>query len=299
MERVTNDQMQRALITNIHTAQRRLMETTDQLSSGYRISKPSDDAIGAPQVLDLLTHQTQLDQYDKNLDAARAWSISSESALSQSQDIVQRVRTLTLQAANDSASASSRASTAAEINNLIDSIKSLANSKLGDQYLFSGTKTDIAPYQAPPSDTYWGDNGSVLRVVGAGQQIEVNVTADQVWGNSASGLIQAMRTIAANLTTNSSASITQLRSTDLQNLDSSISNLTAMQAQLGATQNRLDVQTQHLGDLALANQELLSITRDTDIAVASAEYSQRAAALNAALKTGQQIVQPSLMDFIR
>lgn len=298
MERVTTDQLHRTLVNNIHSAQRRVMDTQEQLSSGYRVNKPSDDPVRSTRVMSLLSQQAQIEQYKENMEQARSWTRASEDAITHTVDIIQRARTLLLQGANDSQSPSARSAMASEVSNLVDSIKLLANSKMGEEYLFSGTKSTTAPYTVSGPDAYAGDTGSIIRPVGPGETVTVGVSGISIFGDSSSGLIQTLRSIAANLTANTTASITSMRTTDLQNLDSALANLGSIRATIGEVESRLETQVMRLEDLSITNQELLSMARDTDVALASAEYAQRAAALQAALRTGQQVVMPSLVDFM-
>lgn len=298
MERVTTDQLHRTLVNNIHSAQKRVMDTQEQLSSGYRVNRPSDDPVRSTRIMELLSQQSQIEQYKANMEQAVAWSRASEDAVTHAVDLVQRARTLVLQGSNDSQSAEARLSMASEITNMVDSLKLVANSKLGDEYLFSGTATTTAPYTIGGPDTYAGNAGSVTRIVGPGETVAVGITGSSAFGTGASGLIATLRSIASNLTANTTASIANLRSGDLQNLDVALQNLGSIRATAGEVQSRLETQVVRLEDLSISNQELLSMARDTDIAVASSEYAQRAAALQAALKTGQQIVMPSLVDFM-
>jgi flagellar hook-associated protein 3 FlgL len=299
MERVTTDQMHRTMVSNIQAAQRRVMGTQEQLSSGYSVNRPSDDPVKAARIMDLMAQSSQLEQYQQNIQQAASWSRASEDAISQGAEIVQRVRILLLQGANDSTSATSRASIAGEVTSLVDSIKLLGNSKLGDEFIFAGTKTTTSPFSVAGPDTYQGDGGSIMRAIGPGETASVATTGLAAFGDGSSGLISVLRSIASNLTTNTAVSIASLRGANLQALDASLETLSSIRSTAGELQYKLDMQESRLGDLSVANMELLSLTRDTDLAEASAQFSQQAAALTAALKTGQQIVTPSLVDFMR
>lgn len=302
MERVTSDQMHRNLINNIHSAQRRLMQTQEEMSSGYTISKPSDDPVRSTQVMELMRQAKNIEQYQENLSYAQGWNQATEAAYNQGLEIAQRARTLLLQAANDSMSSQSRADIASEINNLVDSVKLLGNSKFGDEYIFAGTETEQAPYSLGAVDTYVGGSNQVGRLIGPSQTVTVGYPGSATWGykvgTSNAGLIGALRNIADDLTTGTPASIASMRTAGLQRLDSEIENLSKYRSTAGELDHRIELQISRFSDLQLAGSELLSVARDTDLAKASAEFAQRTAALTAALKTGQQVVMPSLIDFM-
>jgi len=299
MLRVTSNQMHRTLIDNIQNAQKKVMDSNEQISSGYRLNRPSDDPVAAAQAMNLMSLQHQYEQYESNVQQARMWSVSTENGVSQSIELVQRAKTLVMQAISDTSNTVNKKSVADEINAIADSIRMLGNTKVNNDYIFSGSMTDTPAYPTAGIDTYGGNQISIQREISPGIKTNINLNAQSVFGDDTSGLLKTLRDTAADLITNTSASMTSLRTTRMQDLDSSLDTLTSAQSQVGAVQSRLDFYETRLRELQTSNSELLSITRDVDLAQASAEYAQRQTALTAALKTGQSIVQPSLIDFIR
>src|SRR4029079_5796909 len=86
------------------------------------------------------------------------------------------------------------------------------NSAFHWRYIFSGTATDTAPYSAATGDAYQGDASPVVRQIGPGVSVQVNVTGDDVLA----GLLPTLRTLSAHLAANDTAS---LSTTDLQAID--------------------------------------------------------------------------------
>ena len=299
MIRVTSDQMHRALIGRIQEAQTRVMETTDQISSGYRINRPSDDPVATAQVMDLLSSQRHLQQYNQSITQARAWSVASEGALNQGLEIYQRSRDLVLQATSESTNAQGRQSIVTELNAIIDSVKMLGNSKVGNDFIFSGAKASTPAYLMTASDAYQGDTTLIKREISPGNQVAINLTADTIFGNDTSGFLKTLRDLVTNISTGTQATLQTARTTGLQGLDAASTAMSNARSQLGEMQNRLDFHETRISDMSGSNDELLSMLRDTDLAKASAAYAQRQASLMAALKTGQQVVQPSLIDFLK
>ena len=84
--------------------------------------------------------------------------------------------------------------------------------------------------------------------------------------------------------------------TDLQ---TQLDSLLEVRARNGAQTNRLDAATTRLDQITGALTEQLSNTEDADIAKTLIEFNSQSAAYQAALKAGANIVQSSLMDFLR
>ena len=75
--------------------------------------------------------------------------------------------------------------------------------------------------------------------------------------------------------------------------------MSTLQANVGATENRLQLASSRIGDLQSSTTKLLSLTQDVDFAKAATEYSTEQASYTAALRASANIVQSSLLDFLR
>ena len=290
--RVTTGMSQRHVLSDLRRVQERLASAQSQVSGGKRIEKPSDDPLGAERAMRLNAQLDSTTAYRSSVDESRSWLDATDTALSSVGDIVQRVRELTLQAANGSTTPAGRQSIKLEIDQLTEQAKSTLNSAYDGRHLFSGTATDTAPYSAATGDAYQGDSGAVVRQIGPGVSVQVNMTGDDVL----SGLLPTLRTISAHLAANDIAS---LGTTDLKALDAGADNLTAKQSQVGAITNRVDAAGQRLDDFYDVTNAFLSKTQDADLPQALTDLSAQQNALQAALRGGASLIQQSLMDFLR
>jgi flagellar hook-associated protein 3 FlgL len=290
--RVTTGMSQRHVLSDLRRVQERLASAQSQVSGGKRIEKPSDDPLGAERAMRLNAQLDSTTAYRSSVDESRSWLDATDTALSSVGDIVQRVRELTLQAANGSTTPAGRQSIKLEVDQLTEQAKSTLNSAYDGRHLFSGTTTDTAPYSAATGDAYQGDSGAVVRQIGPGVSVQVNMTGDDVL----SGLLPTLRTISAHLAANDIAS---LGTTDLKALDAGADNLTAKQSQVGAITNRVDAAGQRLDDFYDVTNAFLSKTQDADLPQALTDLSAQQNALQAALRGGASLIQQSLMDFLR
>jgi flagellar hook-associated protein 3 FlgL len=276
----------------------------DKLSSGRRITKPSDDPYGTSRALGLAGDLVGLQQYQRNVDDGSSWLSTSDTALSKVSDVLQRARELLVQAGNDSTGAQSRTAIAAEIDQLTESVKQEADIRYAGQYVFSGTATATAPYVQGGSDAYQGDAGSVTRTIGPGVQVQVNGDVHSLLGDGQAAndgkLLDTLRDIADDLRNPSlAAGGANLRGTDLQRLDASMDTLNGLRADVGARLNRLALAGDRLQTLEGDTTQQLSDVQDADIAKTITDYSTQQAAYEAALRAGAHIVQSSLLDFLR
>jgi flagellar hook-associated protein 3 FlgL len=290
--RVTADMSQRHVLADLRRVQERLATAQSQVAGGKRIEKPSDDPLGAERAMRLNDQLESTGAYRTAVDESRSWLDATDSALSSLSEVVQHVRELTLQAANGSTSDAGRQSIKAQIDQLTEEAKHTLNSAYDGRYIFSGTATDTAPYSAATGDAYQGDASPVVRQIGPGVSVQVNVTGDDVLA----GLLPTLRTLSAHLAANDTAS---LGTTDLQAIDAGFDNLTAKRGLVGAITNRVDAAGVRLDDTTDITTAFLADTQDADLPQALTDLSAQQAALQAALRGGAALIQQSLMDFLR
>jgi len=157
--RVTNKIMAEAVTGNLFKNIEQFYETQSTISSGKIINKPSDDPLGVGRVLDYRKTLGAIDQYNKNIAHGESWLNVTDSALNTVGDLLIRAKELTLSQADASGNADSRGVAAEEVKNLYDNLLQLANTKLGESYIFAGHKTDTTPFSRDNdyNVTYNGD----------------------------------------------------------------------------------------------------------------------------------------------
>jgi len=307
--RVTQNMTTSALLANLNDLTARMGKTQTSISSGKQITKPSDDPLGTQRDLGLRGALEGAQQQQRNVDQANGWLQSTDSALGDIGDVINRVRELTVQGASDSLGDQQRSAIALEIDQLIDSVKDSANATFQGTYVFSGTKTTTAPYTnlplSPgpppvPNDAYQGDNGTIARTIGPGISVQVNTDVSALLSSGpGGGLIATMRKIASDLRSGSATGYDALRNGDLKNLTDNQDALNQSRATVGATMSRLDSAKSRLQDIENTTTKLLSETEDTDLAKAILDLTNQQNVYQAALRSGASIIQPSLLDFLR
>lgn len=303
MTRITNMMVSSSVLADLNEASARMSKTQQQMSSGKQITRPSDDPYGTSRALTLSSDISGVQQYQRNVGEATAWQNITDAALSKINDAVQRARELTLQASTDSAGQAARDAAAAEIDQLTETIKGEANASYGGSYVFAGTATNTKPYAVGGADAYAGDTGTVAREIGPGVSVQVNVLGSTLLGSgqgAADGkLLDVMRTLAQHLRGGTTADANALRTTDLQGIDANLATLTQSRATVGATTNRLESADSRLQQVEESTTKLLSDTEDADMAKTLIDFSMQQNVYQSALHAGANIIQQSLLDFLR
>lgn len=163
--RITTNQLYDQNIRAIMENQSGLADTQQQLSTGKKINKPSDDPVGAAKVLRMTEELASLKQFQRNNDLVTGSLQQQETILRNITDSVNRARVLTLQAGDGLLSDADRKAIAAEIGQIKDEVFDLMNSQNAEgDYYFSGFQSETQPFVLNSGGsgnayTYQGDSG--------------------------------------------------------------------------------------------------------------------------------------------
>lgn len=144
--RVTEGMKFHTMVSNLFNTQGQYMSLMEKVASQKRVNRASDDPIAATKIIEIRQGLAANEQYRKNMDNAEAWLAVTESKLSGAYDLLVKAQELALGQATATANATTRKIAAQSVQSLIDEMASLANAKLGDRYLFSGSKNGAEPF---------------------------------------------------------------------------------------------------------------------------------------------------------
>ena len=291
--RVTSQMIMDSSLHNIELNQDRIEQLQGQITSGSRITKPSDDPIGAARALNLEDSIAQSQQYQRNIDHAKSWLNTTDAALDAVTQATQRVHELAVQAANGTLSSTERGAIQSEVTQLQQHVLDLSHSKYGAYYLFSGTASSAPGYTtaAPSPAGYQGNSAQVMREIAPGTSMGVNADAVATFDP----LFTAMQTLQAGLSAGNTATI----QTSISQLDTALDAVTVSRAQMGAKVNRLDFLETRQSSVEVNLTGLLSQTKDVDMAQAITNFSMAQNVYQASLRASAQALQPSLLDYLK
>lgn len=297
--RITNRLLVDKVLANIQRNTEQLSKYQDQVATGRRIDRPSDDPSGTVTSLVLHSADDQNAQEQTNLDLANTWLNSTDTALQDVNSILQRARELAVQGANETLSQQETNALGNELDQLIDHAMQLANTRSGDRYIFGGFSTLSKPFQFNQQNLplkervdYLGDNGEILRAVAPGVKIAVNVSGDRVFPQ----LFEALIALRDDLRTHDQGSISNTRLDELDNVYNSVLDVLG---EVGAKGSRLELTKRQLSATRLDSADLISKTEDVDMSDAIIHLSAQQASLQASLAAGARVIQPQLLDFLR
>ncbi|MET0504888.1 MAG: flagellar hook-associated protein FlgL [Luteibacter sp.] len=163
--------------------QYQLSQTQLALGNGKAIQSPSDNPAAAARAVDVSSASAQNDQYTRNIQSATTKLSTEEQALSSAGDILDRIRSITLEGVNGTQTDESRQSIATELRQTLKQLVALGNTKDGQgEYVFAGSRTTTQPFTIDGlSVSYGGDQSQRMVSAAAGLQVATGDSGDDVF----------------------------------------------------------------------------------------------------------------------
>ena len=182
-ERVSDLLLQRRLVSQYQHDQRELARLQDQLSTGYRISVPSEDAAAAQRAIALQRLIEQRQQSQTNLRVSQSYVAATENALSGIAELLSDVNAKSLEAVGSTTTDEQRDALALEIRAALQRLVDAGNSKFRGRYLFAGSKTTVQPFAYENGYVvYQGNEADLQSFVDVGFLADTNLTGAEVFG---------------------------------------------------------------------------------------------------------------------
>lgn len=193
--RISNFGIKNDFVNQLHKNAASLNKVERQLGTGQRYERTSDNPIAGINSVYYKTKLSQLSQYKKNVEDAKGYVKTSHDYALHSVNVLQKIRELTVQAANGIYSKEERGNMAMEVEELLKEIVNTANSKYKDEYLFSGSKVSTKPFLSfmtskpgfskPFTEqvTYVGDERETVREIDQKERVSIGLSGNTLfWG---------------------------------------------------------------------------------------------------------------------
>src|SRR2546422_8907651 len=161
--RIATNLLFNTTLAHIQHQNARLLQTSEEASSGLRLQRPSDDPAGTRRVLDLRNTLSSLDQFKSQRVVVNSLLGGTDAALQDTETLLLSAKGLALRAASDTIGAEQRSEIAHEVGGLFAQAISLGNSAVNGRYLFAGQAN-----AQPPFSTHATLDSTVRRVTPSG-----------------------------------------------------------------------------------------------------------------------------------
>lgn len=292
ISRVTAQTTMRAAQQNLQHSASELARLQERSTSLNKISRPSDDPIGTADSMRIRAEQKQNDQYSRNINDGTGWLTTVDSALATTTDLVQKIRDLTVQGANDgSMSIEAKEAIAVELEGLRAELMNTANIKYLGRTVFAGTSDAGVAFN--PDLSYAGTGNGVERRIDANTTVQVDVDGRDVFGVGATSLFATVDTIVADLRGGTNVG------THLDALDTHLDAILGQHGAVGARHAQIlraeEMNMERSGSLEAQRSGI----EDLDLGEMVLELKLQEVNYQSALAVTSRVLQPTLMDFLR
>lgn len=245
--------------------------TYKRLSSGYRINSAKDDAAGL-QISDRLTSQINgLKQGNRNANDGIALAQTAEGALDEVHTMLQRIRTLSVQAANGTNTTADRNSIQGEVSQLCSEINRIAcKTTFGKQEILSGAGKGLVDAKGKISFQV-GANANDTTSVSLSSGFTIEQMSKAHGGTDKGKLLDDADGRGKTFDVSTASKAQDV----LADIDSYIGYVDKKRGEFGAVQNRLESTISNQSNIAENESDARSRIRDTDYAEEAANLSQQ------------------------
>ena len=296
--RVTQSMLSGNMLRNLSNSYTKMGELQNQITTGKKVNRPSDDPVVAMKGIALRSSLEKVEQFQRNLGEVHNLLDSSDDALDKVGSAMQRVNELMVQASNDTSTTEDRKKIESEIAQIRSHIQNIANTKVGDKYIFSGTNTttplfDGTGYPAGPTAVTDPLKKNIEIEIFDGVKMKVNTNGIDVFRDIDKMLGDISSKMQAGTAFGSEYSAYLTDISDQMNV------VLTTRADIGARQNRAELMDNRLDSQSVIATKQMSENEDIDYEKSITEMITQESVHRAALSVGAKIIQPSLADFLR
>jgi len=296
-------------VSQLQQRQAALSRAQEQLTSGKRVERPSDDPAAAARAERALAAITRSDASQRALDASRNAMMLTESALGDVGEMLQKARELVISAGNGSLIDSDRRTIAEAIRGLRNDLLAVSNRSDGaGRYLFGGQGSDGPPLvDGATGVVFNGTPGEQRAATGEATPLSVDGNAaflsapDPANPSQTLSVFDALDRLVTGLLLpdQSSTQVASIVSLGIGEIDATAGNLSQWRSRAGESLNRIDGIETRLGQTKLDAQRDRSNAEDLDLIEAISSFQNQQTGYDAALKMFSTVQRMSLFDYLK
>lgn len=295
--------MSQSFLSNLNNNMTSVYKYQEQLSSMKQVSRPSDDPLKVSKIIDFKNEIKQNQTYKTTISDAIDFTNVQDAALDNATKSLQRIYTLTQQAANGTYNTEDRQAIKTEIDNEVETLMDSLNTSFGGRYIFAGHDNTEKPFSVERDGEgnltdihYNGSSHNTSKEISRGVTVDLQTDGSVLINKQAD---EDLGTVLKELYTALDKDETGILGTSLGKLDQVINNTVNTRTRIGAIQNRLTAAGDRNEAEYLNLETTLSNNQDIDLAETFMNYSMEMVAYQASLNMGTRILQTNILDYVR
>jgi flagellar hook-associated protein 3 FlgL len=286
-------------VANMRTAQESIQRLQQQISSGRRIDRPSDDPSAAGTILDMRGQLRAAEQYQRNIGQAISRIEAEEAALGQLDDALSRALELAVSQADGLATPETRSQVLAEVQTLMQFAVSLGNTRWGEGFLFGGQQALTQPFD--PADPLRARTPDEMALLDQPHRIEISPRQLSATNHNGAevflhtGALAALSELAAALESGDGDAVRD----SIGSLRAGTARVQDLLGDVGGRYNQFQNTSEALRYASMSAIRLQSELEDLDMAEGMVKLAARQGVLQAAFMSTSQILSMRLTDYLR
>lgn len=286
------------ILASLQQSQMALNEALQEVSTGKRVSAPSDDPAASADMVQNTIDSGNIDQYTQNVSTVQSMVQTADSTLSSVVSSLTQAVSLATQGANGTASASNRQAIAQQVQGILESVVSLANISYSGSYLFGGTASTTAPFVAdsssPSGFSYVGNAGTNSVSIGDSLSVKVNLPGDQIFSGSSVDVLGSLSSLVTALQTGTASDIAAAGT----KLSSAINYVGQQRVFYANVETQLNSQQTYLQKETVTLSSKATSLVGIDMAKAATDLAQAQTANSAALAAAAKVLPTTLLNYL-
>jgi flagellar hook-associated protein 3 FlgL len=267
----------------------------EQLATGKRVNRPSDDPAAAATEVHNQAQEDRIDQYLQSVNSLRSQFQTADSTLSSMVTALNRAVSLGTEAGNGALSAQNMQSIAQETQGVLEQLVQLANTSFHGTYIFAGTNTGQPPFaQSAGTITYNGNSGVNEVAIADGRTIQSNLPGNQLFQGSGSDVLGSVQQLVTAMQAGDPAAV----QTATAAVTNALSYLNGKRVFYGNGLAQLDDDQSSLNSTKLNLQAQDASLVGADPTKAATDLSRAETSRQAALAAAARMLSTSLLDYL-
>jgi len=270
-----------SVVADLNQSQSTLNTLLQEVATGKSVNQPSDNPTAAAQMVNNTLETANVDRYTQNISSSLTQAVS-----------------LGTEGANGTNNSTSLSALAQQVQSILSTVVSQANSAIGGVYIFGGTASSTAPYTADPSSptgyTYNGNNNANSVAVGDNLNVPTTLPGSQIFSHSSNSVIGSLSSLVAALQNGNGSQISSATTA----VSSSIQTVSQAQGFYSNAANQLNAQENYL------QKETVTLTTQqndlvgADMATVATELGQAEISNSAAMAAAGRVLPNTLLNYL-
>ena len=293
--RVSDNSMLRNFLTHLEQVRERVARRSNEVSSGKKITKPSQDPVGSARLLRLRDSIARVNQYSRNAQRVEAKMGATSGSLNSLRNLINTVAEKANQGINGIRSPQEQAVIATEVEQILEHMVFIGNTRVDGEHIFAGSEVLTQPFVLSGSTYIYQGDAYVHQIeISDGLGVASNVVGSDVFTEADSDLLNTVAAVASNLRASDTDAVLAL----LPKLTAAAEDVDSARVKVAQTLNQVEKTNTRHAEERLALIKEASYLEDADLANSISQLLQDETALRASMSVGARLNQPTLFDIL-